>query len=438
MITITAEYLNQNWEILQTSSILPTSFSEWDNGDAYTLSSLGQFPSSKIVFAAIVLGDKKVSDFPLVIRLTKQESAHPECYRAPSGDLYKASAQLIIDESSKNIEIKIVNLIEDLSCRRQGLTETDLLKDASVFIVGLGTGGVQIALDLAKAGVGKFRFMDPDRLEIGNISRHSAGISLVGRRKVTAARDLILEKNPTAEVETFFLSAGPEQRELLKALIEKSSVVICATDNRQSKLLINELCVTLRKTVLFGGAFRRAYGGQVVRVLPGISPCYHCFVLAVPDKEADIEISSRRNADAIAYSDMPVAVEPGLSIDVSPIANLVSKLAVMELIKGKNSTLHILDEDFTAPWYLWVNRPEPNTEYATIQRLSESGDEGKDGMTILRWYAIHMEKESACPTCGDFEGALRKQYGLVEGDKPSILSLQLPKREPDKGKNNGT
>lgn len=433
MITITAEYLNQNWNILQTNSILPTPLSEWDNGDAYTLASLGKFPSSKTVFAAIVLGDKKLSDFLLIIRLHKLENDTPQSYRAPTGDIYEATAEAIVDGNSKKIEIKIASLLNDLSCRRKKLIETDLLKDVTVFIVGLGTGGIQVALDLAKSGIVKFKLMDPDRLEVGNISRHHAGISLVGRTKVKAARDLILDKNPMAEVETYVMSAEPDQREVLRELIEKSSLVICATDNRQSKLLLNALCVTLRKTIIFGGAFQRAYGGQVFRVLPGVSPCYHCFVLAAPDKEADMEISSQRNADAIAYSDMPVAVEPGLSIDVSPIANLVSKLAVMELIKGKDSTLHILDEDFTAPWYLWVNRPEPNTEYATIQRLSESGDEGKDGMTILRWYAIHLKKELSCPTCGDFEGALRKQYGLVEGDKPSLLSLQLPNQELEKG-----
>ena len=34
----------------------------------------------------------------------------------------------------------------------------------------------------------------------------------------------------------------------------------------------------------------------------------------------------------IAYSDRPVAVEPGLSLDVLPIANLLAKLALLELL----------------------------------------------------------------------------------------------------------
>ena len=37
-------------------------------------------------------------------------------------------------------------------------------------------------------------------------------------------------------------------------------------------------------------------------------------------------------AEAIAYSDRPVAIEPGLSLDVLPIANMLTKLALMELL----------------------------------------------------------------------------------------------------------
>lgn len=431
MITITAEYLNENWSLLQANSILPTPLADWDNGDALTLASIGRFPSSKIIFAAVLLGDKKVNDFPISIRLTEHNTQPSrECYRSPSGILYKAAAEVTKDGISTTMPITIANLTGDLSARRQSLIETSIIQDASVCIIGLGTGGIQIALDLAKAGVANFKLIDPQRLEVGNVSRHSAGISLVGRRKVAAAKDLLLEKNPLAEVEIYAVSVAAEQRELLVSLVGNSTVVICATDNRQSKLLINELCVKLRKPVIFGGAFRRAYGGQVFRLRPGESACYHCFVLAMPEKEADSEISSLENAAAVAYSDMPVAIEPGLAIDVAPIANMVSKLALQELLKGKTSTLHILDRDFTAPWYFWVNRPEPNTEYATWEPLSDSAD----GMTILRWYAVHLEKDAACPTCGDFEGALRQQYGLVDGDQPTIPHFTLPAQKGNPGK----
>ena len=69
MITIPKEYLDENWNILISTSILHITLNEWDEGDAYVLSSMGQFHSSKIIDAVIVIGDAKISGIPIVIRL---------------------------------------------------------------------------------------------------------------------------------------------------------------------------------------------------------------------------------------------------------------------------------------------------------------------------------------------------------------------------------
>ena len=412
MITLTSEYLDANWKALLDTSVLPTQFSEWDGGDAYTLSAIGKLPSQKVAFGAVVLEDARVSDFPIVIRLQKGGTEkHINAYRCPDGTNYRATAERMVDGEAKPIPVHIDSITKSISSRRRGLIETDLLSDRCVLIVGLGTGGIIVALELAKAGVGRFVLVDPDRLEIGNVSRHAAGISLVGRKKVAAARDLILETNPLASVVCHGVAANEESKDVLQPLVRICDLVVCATDSRPSKLFVNTLCVGAKKSVIFGGAFRRAYGGRIVRVRPGESACYHCFVLTAPEKEADREISSQENADAEAYSDMPVLIEPGLSIDVAPIAIMVSKLALQELIAGKESTLRMLDDDLDANVYIWVNRPEPNTEYAKWPPLSKSIDD----QTILRWYGIYLEKDPGCPTCGDFEKAIRKEYGLEPG-----------------------
>lgn len=424
LITITSEFLDDNWQKLLANSILPIPLSEWDGGEAYTLASIGVAPSQKVIFAAAILEGTTVSDFPIVVRLRRlSDNTGQYGYQSPEGTPYAVTAEVLVNDLAKKVQVEIVGLAESLSSRRQGIIETDLLKDSSVVIVGLGTGGIQVALELAKTGVGKFKLVDPDRLEIGNVSRHQAGISSVGRKKVAAARDLVLEKNPEANVEVHPILAGYDNKGLLTSLIETADITICATDSRHSKLLINSLCVEAKKTVIIGGAFRRAYGGQVLRVRPGESACFHCFVLAMPDREADQEISSEENAAAIAYSDKPVPIEPGLAMDVAPIGTMISKLALQELITGKESTLHILDKDFVANWYFWINRPEPNTDYASFPPLSASSSE----MTILRWYGVDLEKDQGCPTCGDFGRTLREQYGLgLETISPPVHRSSLP------------
>jgi hypothetical protein len=91
-----------------------------------------------------------------------------------------------------------------------------------------------------------------------------------------------------------------------------------------------------------------------------------------------------------------------------PIANLAAKLALLELLVGEGSSLNILQKDFDAPWYLWLNRPEPGTQYATLPALSESADE----MTIHRWYGVHLTRDAECSVCGDFLAALASHYGV--------------------------
>ena len=82
--------------------------------------------------------------------------------------------------------------------------------------------------------------------------------------------------------------------------------------------------------------------------------------------------------------------------------------ATLELLADKDSSLNSLKRDFDAPWYLWLNRPDPGTSYADWPPLSESSDE----MTIHRWYGIYFERDTDCPACGNFLAALAANYGL--------------------------
>lgn len=425
MIALTSEFIDENWSTVRDGSVLPVSLFEWDDGDAYTQSSLGT-NFGPTVFGAVALDDTPVSDFSIVVRFEKVSSttAGP-LYEAPDGECYRVTGEHCREGEVAAHEVSVQHLHRGLASRRAGLLETDLLASKSVCVIGLGTGGVHVAIELAKAGVGSFSLVDPDRLEIGNVSRHQAGVSFVGRRKVFAARDLILESNPMASVAPYPIFADTSHEDELRSVVAGCDLVVCATDNRPSKLFVNSLCVETVRPGIFGGAFRRAFGGQILRVRPRESACYHCFVLAMPDTEADREISSEADAAAVAYSDRPVAVEPGLALDVAPISIMVGKLALQELIRNEKSTLHMLDKDLDAGWYLWINRPEPGTEYASWPPLSESSDQ----MTILRWYGIYIDSEPGCPTCGDFRQALKDQYGAEGGSVDAPQAFPFPPGE---------
>ena len=305
-------------------------------------------------------------------------------------------------------EVQLIPLKEDLFSRTSGLLETDVISDRRVFIAGLGSGGAPIALELVKSGVMNIDLMDDDRLEVGNVLRHQAGLSDAGRYKTHYTRDAIIDKNPYVTVRSWEQRMTWDSIDLVRDVVRASDLVICAIDERVGRQVLNRVCVEEGKPCVFAAAFRRAYGGQVLVLEPGKTPCYECFLERLPDSARDQEISNARSASRIAYSDRPVAIEPGLSTDIAPISHMATKIALQILLRDRPSALRSLDDDLTASWYLWLNRREPGTDYEKFEPLGCS----IGGLHILRWYGIEFDRNPSCPVCGDFTGHLAAEAGL--------------------------
>lgn len=297
------------------------------------------------------------------------------------------------------VAVDIVPVKEELFSRFGGLLETNALADAKVAIFGQGSGGSHIAIELVKSGVGHFHLIDHDRLEVCNVARHQCDLADIGRLKVRAMADAMKRKNPYADVTTWPLKAEWEHFETVLEIVREVDLVFAATDSHASKLLINQACVQEGKTCIFAGAHRRAHGGQVIRVRPGKSICFQCFSMLLPDQAQDQEISSEEHAEGLAYTDRPVAIEPGLSTDIAPISLMATKIGIQELLRDKPTTFRSLDQDLVADWFLWLNRREAGTQFENLKPLAYD----VDGMHILRWYGIKIDRHEGCPICGDFE-----------------------------------
>ncbi|MFJ1456120.1 HesA/MoeB/ThiF family protein [Nocardia sp. N2S4-5] len=274
--------------------------------------------------------------------------------------------------------------------------ETDVLAAKSVAVLGLGSGGSFIVRELAKTGVGRFLLVDNDRLEVGNVTRHECGLSEVGRLKTNAVRDLVADRNPRADVHTSTLTIDGTTLGTLRGLIRDISadLVVCATDNRESRLLINRLCLEEQLPLLLGGVYRRAYGGIVQRVVPGVTPCYQCFVQSLPAHAADNEVSSATDAARYSYTDRQTAPQPGLSADIVPIALHMTKLALLELLDGASPAFNTLAADLVAPIHQWINRRE--FAHVNLEPLGVTIDE----QTVLRWYGVLLQRLDDCAACG--------------------------------------
>lgn len=298
-----------------------------------------------------------------------------------------------------SLQIQFVPDKSELYTRSKGLLEVGALEKKRVLIVGLGSGGASIAVELAKAGVGKFSLIDFDRIELHNISRHIAGVNELGRLKTNVVKDAILAKNPYASVDTFVFDMNNELAVTEEEII-KSDLIIAATDSLSSRYNLNALIIKHKKVGLFGRAITRAEGGDVLRVRPG-GPCYACLKGSQwYNNEEEISDLDRARRDGVipAYTseeDAQAMVQVGLSTDIAPINTMVTKLAIMELSKDTDCVIASIENDLTYDFYMWANRRE--SYFANWAAFNNNP--GRKQPTILQWYGVKFEKNCHCMEC---------------------------------------
>ena len=316
---------------------------------------------------------------------------------------------------------------EELYARSSGLIENGVLANRRVLIIGLGSFGGTIAIELAKAAVGEFAILDFDKLEVHNVVRHACSIKDVGRFKTDAVEDLILGKNPYAKVEKFQTDVLKEP-DCVAREIAKADLVIVATDNNDSRFLINRLLIEHGKIGIYGRANTRAEGGDVFIQRPG-GPCYGCLVGNVSFDQSAEEVSSeaagRRSGKIAAYTSPEEAsamVQVGLSCDIAPITNLMVKLALVELSRGAASGLSALEDELVYDYWMWANRRE--RRFANWSPLPKSGNMP----TILRWYGARIKRCETCASCGTRvsldEGASLPHFDTT-GDEDINVNLNI-------------
>ena len=307
---------------------------------------------------------------------------------------------------------------DELYSRSRGLLEVDALGRKRVAIVGLGSFGSQIAVELAKAGVGFFSLFDFDRVELHNLARHTCCTNDLGRLKTDAIEDAILGKNPYATVGKFPVDINGHP-ELLDEEVRQADLVICATDNNPSRYLLSRSLVRWAKPGIFGRAVTRAEGGDVFRYRPG-GPCYGCLVGAdfLPPEEITNVETARRSGRIPAYmsaEEADAVVQVGLSSDIQPICNMMVKLALSELSRGLDTGIRSLEEDFVYDCYVWANRREKNyKEWHPFYRAGSN-------RTIMRWYGVQVPRDPGCAICSD--RAVLDASG-VAGYKPDLQDLE--------------
>jgi molybdopterin-synthase adenylyltransferase len=90
---------------------------------------------------------------------------------------------------------------EDRFVRQEEIVPRAALKDLTVSVIGVGSIGRQIALQLAALGVRRLQLVDHDRVEITNITTQGYTLADYGEAKVSATAAAIAHLDPEIDVE---------------------------------------------------------------------------------------------------------------------------------------------------------------------------------------------------------------------------------------------
>ena len=131
----------------------------------------------------------------------------------------------------------------DALIARHGLDLHKRFSSATVAVCGLGGLGSNIAIALARAGIGKLILIDFDRVDITNLHRQQYKANQIGFYKADALAENLLEIAPYMELQTVTAKITEEN---FTDLLKDADIVCEAFDNAEAKaMLVNGVLAQL-------------------------------------------------------------------------------------------------------------------------------------------------------------------------------------------------
>jgi adenylyltransferase/sulfurtransferase len=155
------------------------------------------------------------------------------------------------------------------------------LQNGKVLVVGAGGLGSPALLYLAGAGVGTIGICDGDLLEESNLHRQPLyAAQNLSRPKAELSKTRIAELNPHITVHTYPYRLTAENA---KDILQAYDIVLDCTDNFQTKFLINDAALFIRKPVIRASIYQ--FEGQIQTYIPNRGDaCLRCLWPETPQE----------------------------------------------------------------------------------------------------------------------------------------------------------
>jgi len=165
------------------------------------------------------------------------------------------------DKSTENIGVQIngISITEDEFYKQLTTPSSAFIseqsqerfKKANILIVGAGSIGNPVATEAVRAGAMNLAVMDPDTVEISNLSRQRYTTNQVGKNKSEMTKENLKKINPFASIVSEPLGMTMENA---KRYVEFSDIVVDAVDIRALDIIyeLHKQASFLKKPVVVG------------------------------------------------------------------------------------------------------------------------------------------------------------------------------------------
>lgn len=154
------------------------------------------------------------------------------------------------------------------------------IQQSHALIIGAGALGTALAESLTRAGIGKLTIVDRDYVEWSNLQRQQLYSESDARDRIpkaVAAKKRLQNINSDVEVASHVMDVSIEEMEQLIAGVD---LILDATDNFDTRLLINDMSQKANIPWIYGACVG-SYGLSLT-IIPGKTPCLQCLLDSIP------------------------------------------------------------------------------------------------------------------------------------------------------------
>ena len=164
-----------------------------------------------------------------------------------------------------------------------GISGQKKISSSKVFIVGAGGLGCPIADLLCRAGVGEIGIIDHDKVSLSNLNRQTLfNTADINKYKVSVLKQKLEKINPLIKVNIFKKKIDKKN---IDNLISKYHIIVDASDNFDTKFLLNKKSIKYKKKLIVGAISRFDGHIFVFNFKENKSACLQCFYQEKPSDE---------------------------------------------------------------------------------------------------------------------------------------------------------